>query len=212
MDVDTTLSRFAHEKKFSAFAKGDYDIMVGTQMVAKGHNFPNVTLVGVLNADQSLFAQDFRCYENTFSLLTQVVGRCGRGNLPGRAYIQTTEPTHYVLDQAAHQDYDRFFEDEIAGRKLGLYPPYCALCLVGFVSEDQNRVRAAALRFGAEFARLAAEEYGDIPLRLLEPCEPSIEKIAGKHRYKLVVKCRQSRRFSEPDVETSGLVRFRLPE
>ena len=197
MDMDTTLSRFAHEKKFSAFARGEYDIMVGTQMVAKGHNFPNVTLVGVLNADQSLYAQDFRCYENTFSLLTQVVGRCGRGALPGRAYIQTTDPNHYVLAQAAGQDYDRFFEDEIAGRRLGLYPPFCDMCLVGFVSEDQKRVRQAALRFGALFAELASREYAGIPMRLLEPCEPSIEKIAGKHRYRLLVKCRRSKQFSE---------------
>ncbi len=197
MDMDTTMSRDAHEKKFAAFARGDYDIMVGTQMVAKGLNFPNVTLVGVINADQSLFAQDFRCYENTFSLLTQVIGRCGRGELPGRAYIQTTDPDHYVLEQAARQDYDSFFDDEIAGRKVGLYPPYCSLCLVGFVSEDQKVVKEAAFRFGGLFAQKAKEEYSDLPLRVLEPCEPSLEKIAGKHRYKLVIKCRQSKRFSQ---------------
>ncbi len=197
MDMDTTLSRFSHEKKFTAFANGEYDIMVGTQMVAKGHNFPNVTLVGVLNADQSLFAQDFRCYENTFSLITQVVGRCGRGELPGRAYIQTTDPNHYLLSQAAEQNYDEFFADEIAGRKLGLYPPYCDLCLVGFVGEDQKRVRESALRFSSQFAQLAKEEYQGLPLRMLEACEPSIEKVAGKHRYKLIIKCRQSKQFSE---------------
>lgn len=197
MDMDTTMSRDSHEKKFAAFARGDYDIMVGTQMVAKGLNFPNVTLVGVLNADQSLFAQDFRCYENTFSLLTQVIGRCGRGALPGRAYIQTTDPDHYILEQAARQDYDGFYADEIAGRKLGLYPPYCSLCLVGFVSEYPKAVREAALRFGADFTRRAREEYSDLPLRVLEPCEPSLEKIAGKHRYQLVIKCRQGKRFSQ---------------
>ena len=197
MDMDTTMSRDSHEKKFAAFARGDYDIMVGTQMVAKGLNFPTVTLVGVLNADQSLFAQDFRCYENTFSLLTQVIGRCGRGALPGRAYIQTTDPNHYILEQAARQDYDGFYADEIAGRKLGLYPPYCSLCLVGFVSEYPKAVREAALRFGADFTRRAKEEYSDLPLRVLEPCEPSLEKIAGKHRYQLVIKCRQGKRFSQ---------------
>lgn len=197
MDMDTTMSRDSYEKKFSAFAKGDYDIMVGTQMVAKGHNFPNVTLVGVLNADQSLFAQDFRCYENTFSLLTQVIGRSGRGEKPGRAYIQTSDPNHYILDQAARQDYDSFFAEEIKGRKLGLYPPFCDISMVGFVSEQQKAVKEAAFRFGALFAQLAKEEFSDLPLRVLQPCEPSIEKIAGKHRYKLLIKCRQGKRFSQ---------------
>ncbi len=197
MDMDSTMSRDAHEKKFAAFARGEYDIMVGTQMVAKGLNFPNVTLVGVLSGDQSLFAQDFRCYENTFSLLTQVIGRCGRGELPGRAYIQTTAPDHYVLEQAARQDYDSFFADEIAGRKMGLYPPFCSLCVLGFVSENQRAVAEAARRFAENFVRKAKEEYSDLPLRVLEPCEPSLEKIAGKHRYQFVIKCRQSKRFSQ---------------
>ena len=197
MDMDTTMSRDSHEKKFAAFARGDYDIMVGTQMVAKGLNFPNVTLVGVLNADQSLFAQDFRCYENTFSLLTQVIGRCGRGELPGRAYIQTTDPDHYILEQAARQDYEGFYADEIVGRKIGLYPPYCSLCLVGFVSEHPKAVKDAARCLGADFTRRAREEFSELPLRVLEPCVPSLEKIAGKYRYQLVIKCRQGKRFSE---------------
>lgn len=197
MDMDTTMSRDAHEKKFAAFARGDYDIMVGTQMVAKGLNFPKVTLVGVLNADQSLFAQDFRCYEHSFSLLTQVIGRCGRGELPGRAYIQTTAPNHYVLEQAARQDYAAFYADEIAGRKVGLYPPYCSLCLLAFVGPTATRVREAALRFGRAFTQRAKEAYADLPLRVLEPCEPSLEKVAGKHRYQMVIKCRQGKRFSE---------------
>ena len=196
MDMDTTMSRDSYEKKFSAFARGDYDIMVGTQMVAKGHNFPNVTLVGVLNADQSLFAQDFRCYENTFGLLTQVIGRCGRGKLPGRAYIQTTVPNHYVLEQAAKQDYDSFYADEISGRRLGLYPPYCDLCMVGFVSEQQRAVQEGAVRFGGLFAQLAEQDFPKLPLRVLKPCEPSVEKIAGKHRYRLLIKCRQGKDFS----------------
>ena len=197
MDMDTTMSRDSHEKKFAAFARGDYDIMVGTQMVAKGLNFPNVTLVGVLNADQSLFAQDFRCYENTFSLLTQVIGRCGRGELPGRAYIQTTDPDHYILEQAARQDYEGFYADEIVGRKVGLYPPFCSLCRVGFVSQNPKMVQVAAKRFGADFARRAKEQFSQLPLRVLEPCMPSMEKIAGKYRYQLVIKCRQDKSFSE---------------
>lgn len=197
MDADTTLSRFAHEKKFAAFAAGEYQIMVGTQMVAKGHNFPNVTLVGVLNADQSLYAQDFRSYENTFSLLTQVVGRCGRGDLPGRAYIQTTNPNQYVIEQAARQDYNSFYESEIASRKLGLYPPYCNLCLIGFVGESQPQVRCSAEAFAARLTQQAAQRYSDLPLRILTPCEPAIEKVAGKHRYKLVMKCRQNQRVNQ---------------
>ena len=106
--------------------------MVGTQMVAKGLDFEDVTLVGVLGIDSLLFAQGFRAYETVFSLITQVVGRSGRAKDPGFAIIQTTDPDNPVLNLAAAQDYDAFFEQEIAYRKLGLYPPFCGLCVVGF--------------------------------------------------------------------------------
>lgn len=195
--MDTTMSRMAHETKFNDFAQGKYQIMVGTQMVAKGLNFPEVTLVGVLNADQSIFSQDFRGCERAFSLLTQVVGRCGRGKLPGRALIQTYSPDHPVILQAAKQDYDSFFADEIKSRKLGLYPPFCTLCQVGFSGENEDFVRASAQWFAARFREKAAKEYPELPLRMMNPCEMAIARVAGKYRYGLIIKCRMSDRFCE---------------
>ena len=129
MDQDTTAAKDAHEKLLAKFARHEYDIMVGTQMVAKGLDFEDVTLVGVLGIDSLLFAQGFRAYETVFSLVTQVVGRSGRAKDPGFAIIQTTDPDNPVLNLAAAQDYDAFFEQEIAYRKLGLYPPFCGLCV-----------------------------------------------------------------------------------
>ena len=195
MDTDTTLSKFAHERYFNEFLQGKYDIMIGTQMVAKGHNFPNVTLVGVLNADSSLYSEDFRSFERTFSLITQVVGRSGRGSISGRAIIQTHTPESTVIAQAAAQDYDSFYNEEIAGRELGFYPPYCSIALVGFVGEDQKKVQLSAKRFTAALAQRAKEKYDGIPLRMLGPCEPAINRVAGKYRSKLLLKYRKERRF-----------------
>ena len=196
MDLDTTMSRMSHETKFGEFAQGKYQIMVGTQMVAKGLNFPDVTLVGVLGADQSIFSQDFRGCERAFSLLTQVVGRCGRGRLPGRALIQTAVPQHPVILQAARQDYDSFYADEIKSRKLGLYPPFCTLCQVGFSGEQEEKVCAAAMWFAKHFGQRAKKDYPDLPLRLMNPCEMALARIAGKYRYGVMIKCRMNERFS----------------
>ena len=139
MDQDSTAAKDAHEKLLAKFARHEYDIMVGTQMVAKGLDFEDVTLVGVLGIDSLLFAQGFRAYETVFSLITQVVGRSGRAKDPGFAIIQTTDPDNPVLNLAAAQDYDAFFEQEIAYRKLGLYPPFCGLCVVGFSGRRRSR-------------------------------------------------------------------------
>ena len=146
MDQDTTAAKDAHEKLLAKFARHEYDIMVGTQMVAKGLDFEDVTLVGVLGIDSLLFAQGFRAYETVFSLVTQVVGRSGRAKDPGFAIIQTTDPDNPVLNLAAAQDYDAFFEQEIAYRKLGLYPPFCGLCVVGFAGPKESEVARASAR------------------------------------------------------------------
>ena len=116
----------------TAFADGKYDILVGTQMVAKGLNFPNVTLVGVLNTDYMLYADDYRSYERTFSLLTQVVGRSGRGASKGMAVIQSYTPDNLIISMAARQDYLAFYSTEIQVRKAMLYPPFADICLIGF--------------------------------------------------------------------------------
>ena len=204
MDQDTTAAKDAHEKLLAKFARHEYDIMVGTQMVAKGLDFEDVTLVGVLGIDSLLFAQGFRAYETVFSLVTQVVGRSGRAKDPGFAIIQTTDPDNPVLNLAAAQDYDAFFEQEIAYRKLGLYPPFCGLCVVGFAGPKENEVARASARFAAMLGRQAAKQP-DLPLRVLGPTPGSIEKINDSYRYKLTVKCRNDRRFRDLIRETLTL-------
>ena len=196
MDQDTTAAKDAHEKLLAKFARHEYDIMVGTQMVAKGLDFEDVTLVGVLGIDSLLFAQGFRAYETVFSLVTQVVGRSGRAKDPGFAIIQTTDPDNPVLNLAAAQDYDAFFEQEIAYRKLGLYPPFCGLCVIGFAGPKEIEVARAAARFAALLGQQAAKQP-DLPLRVLGPTPGSIEKINDSYRYKLTVKCRNDRRFRD---------------
>lgn len=188
MDTDTTMSRFAYEKKFNQFAAGQYSIMIGTQMVAKGLDFPNVGLVGVLSADQALYGDDYRCFETTFSLLTQVIGRAGRRDVAGRAIIQTYTPENYVIDLASRQDYDGFYAMEIAARKMMKYPPYADLCLFGFVGQSEEEVREAALRFLRLLRETATAEYPDVPLIALDPTPATVAKVAGKYRYKVLVK------------------------
>ena len=204
MDQDTTAAKDAHEKLLAEFARHEYDIMVGTQMVAKGLDFEDVTLVGVLGIDSLLFAQGFRAYETVFSLVTQVVGRSGRAKDPGFAIIQTTDPDNPVLNLAAAQDYDAFFEQEIAYRKRGLYPPFCGLCVVGFAGPKESEVARASARFAALLGRQAAKQP-DLPLRVLGPTPGSIEKINDSYRYKLTVKCRNDRRFRDLIRETLTL-------
>ena len=205
MDQDSTAAKDAHEKLLARFADHEYDIMVGTQMVAKGLDFEDVTLVGVLGIDSLLFAQGFRAYETVFSLITQVVGRSGRAKDPGFAIIQTTDPDNPVLNLAAAQDYDAFFEQEIAYRKLGLYPPFCGLCVIGFAGAKEIEVARAAARFAALLGQQAAKQP-DLPLRVLGPTPGSIEKINDTYRYKLTIKCRNDRRFR--DLVRSTLERY----
>ena len=197
MDVDTTMSRFAYEEKFGDFAAGKYDIMVGTQMVSKGLNFPQVTLVGVLGTDMSLYSDDFRSFERTFSLLTQVVGRSGRFDLPGRAFIETAQPHNPVFALASAQDYEAFYREEILFRKVNLYPPFCSLLTVQFTSVSEADSHAGARLFARLFTRLAQTEYADLPIRMLGPAGDTLYRVAGKYRCHLILKCRNDRRMRE---------------
>lgn len=192
MDADTTMTKNAHSEKFKAFAGGKYDIMIGTQMVAKGLHFPQVTLVGVIAADASLFGDDFKCQERTFSLITQVIGRSGRGEKHGRAMIQTFVPDNRVIEQAACQDYESFFKEEILGRKVMLYPPFCSICAIGFSGPMESQVVEAAKRFLKDLKQTAAKEYPDLPLRVLGPTAHMIVKVSGKYRYKILIKCKNT--------------------
>ncbi len=197
MDADTTMAKFSHDRKFRLFSEGKYDIMIGTQMVAKGLDFDNVTLVGVLSADQSLYNNDFRSYERTFSLLTQVVGRAGRGNYAGRAIIQTYTPENSVISLAAQQNYDEFYNSEIKMRKAMLYPPFVDLCVICFSGKNQERILSAAKDFFNMLRKLASKDYSELPLRVLEPSQTTMIKLNNKYRYKLIIKFRNSRRFQE---------------
>ena len=195
LDTDTTMTRFAYEKKLRLFSQGEYDIIIGTQMVAKGLDFENVTLVGVLSADQSLYSDDFRSSERAFDLLTQVVGRAGRGKFEGNAMIQTFTPENNIIQLAAEQNYQAFYGDEIKFRKMMLYPPFVDIIVVGFVGTNEQKVRDASIAFLGLLGKLAKSDYSDLPMRVLNPSPALIAKISNKYRYKIIVKCRNDRRF-----------------
>lgn len=197
MDADTTFSRDSYEKQFKAFAEGKYDIMIGTQMIGKGLDFPNVTLVGILSVDKSLYAGDFRSYERAFSLVTQVAGRSGRGGKKGRAYLQTFLPDHYVLNLAANQNYPGFYEEEIVVRKTLMFPPLCDICVIGFSSDDENSARKAADAVLLITKELIAKNNIRLPLRILGPTQSGIIKINGKYRFRLIYKCKNNKELRD---------------
>lgn len=197
LDTDSTMQRYAYEKKLGAFQRGEYDIMLGTQMVAKGLDFENVTLVGVLSADLMLHNDDFRSYERTFSLLTQVVGRSGRGGYEGRAFVQTYEPENPIISLAAGQDYVQFYENEASMRKSMLYPPFSDICVVAFSGEDKDKARDASVFFAKALSELARSEYSDLPMRVLGPGPAMILRVCGRYRFRMIIKFRNTRRFRE---------------
>lgn len=196
MDADAVSRKDSYERCLFDFARGDYDILVGTQMIAKGLDFKNVTLVGVLGIDSLLFLPSYRAYERTFAMLTQVVGRSGRGSA-GEAVIQTLDPTNPVISYAKRQDYRSFYRDEIALRRANLYPPFCALCLVGFVGPDEPSVSAAAAAFAECISVAAQNDFADVPLRLLGPAPLRVALVGGMYRWRITVKCRGDRRFRD---------------
>ena len=195
MDADSTMGRYSHENKLKDFADGKYDILLGTQMVAKGLDFENVTLVGVINADQQLNNDDFRSQERTFDLLTQVVGRAGRGQYKGTAVIQTCNPENDVIQIAARQDYDAFFKDELKTRKMLIYPPYCDICLIGFIGENEPKVRVASQKYTDRLKEKLSGEYIDLKIIALGPMTARVSKISNKFRYRLILKCKNTKRF-----------------
>ncbi|MCM1226542.1 MAG: primosomal protein N' [Clostridium sp.] len=191
MDADTTMSRYSYEKNFKAFGHKKYDIMIGTQMIGKGLDFPDVTLVGVLSVDKALFAGDFRSYERTFSLVAQVVGRCGRGGRPGRAYLQTFMPEHYVLNLAAKQDYKGFYNEEAAIRRALIFPPICDICVFGISSEDDKKASETSDKL-LEIIKEHVNNGISFPIRVLGPVRCSYGKINGKYRWRVILKCKNT--------------------
>ena len=198
MDADTTSTKLAYEKILDDFRKRKGDVLLGTQMVTKGHDFPNVTVSGVILADSSLHMNDFRASERTFSLLTQVIGRAGRATHPGVAVIQTYQPEHAVVRLAAKQDYDAFYRQEIALRKSLVFPPFCDIAQLTLTSGDEQDAVESASRLAAHLQKKAASEYKDMPLTVFGPFEAQTYKVGGKFRLRMVLKCRltaECRRF-----------------
>lgn len=195
MDADTTMAKYSHAEKLNSFASGEYDILIGTQMVAKGLNFPNVTLVGVLLADQTLYSDDFRSYEHAFDLLTQVVGRGGRGIKPGHAIIQTFTPENPIIGLAADQNYDEFYNSELAIRKALLYPPFVDICVIGFAGLNEDLTREASKYFLKSLKCLSQKSYRELPMRVLGPTAATIPKVNNKYRFRMIIKCKNNKRF-----------------
>ena len=197
MDADTTKGKASHQKILNEFRCGNADILVGTQMVAKGHDFPRVSLVGVALADTSLFVNDFRANEKTFSLITQVLGRAGRSKSKGKAVIQTYVPDNDVLNLAAKQDYKTFYEKEIAFRKANVFPPFCDIVTVGFSAMVENDLVNAVKLFAKGLDETAKNEYSDVKFILYGPFKNEIYRMAGKYRMRFIIKCRNTSRTRE---------------
>ena len=196
MDADTTSAKFAYDKIVEEMNSRETDILIGTQMVAKGHDFPNVTLVGVLAADLSIYLDDYRANERSFALITQVIGRAGRADKAGRAVIQTYNPAHEVLLYARNQDYEGFYEQEIKLRKAALFPPFCDICKVTFASADEALCAKAAGDFGERLARVM-EADKEIKLIVFGPFKSGIYKINNTFRMQYVIKCREDKALRE---------------
>lgn len=194
MDADTTSKKGSHHHLLEIFAKGRADILLGTQMVAKGLDFDHVTLVGVLDADQSLFAQDYRAKERTFSLITQVVGRAGRRGKQGRAIIQTYNPDHPVLLCAARQDYEQFYADEIESRQALLMPPVEQMLMLTGTGENESDVLAALLRLKQRILSLMGGQFSDFHYPVLGPSPASVVRVMGRYRYHLILRCPDNKR------------------
>jgi primosomal protein N' (replication factor Y) len=191
IDRDTKSRRHQFEKTLLDFDKGELDLLVGTQMLAKGHDFPNVTLVGVVSVDAGLALPDFRAAERAFQLITQVAGRAGRGDLPGRVLIQTYHPHHYALRHACAQDFRGFYDEEIRHRRNHGYPPFVALALLLVRHKDASRARATA----QQLRKALIEANRDHACRILGPAPAPLARLRGEHRVQLLIKSRSRKQM-----------------
>lgn len=189
MDADTTREKDSYEKILAAFSNGEADVLIGTQMIVKGHDFPNVTLVGILAADLSLSVGDYRAGERTFQLLTQAAGRAGRGTLPGEVVIQTYQPDHYSVVHAAAQDYEGFYEEEILYREMLRYPPVCNMLAVQIFAREEEKGEALARQLAAlagDFVR--KEEPAQKRMQIIGPAPAALGKVNDIFRYVFYIK------------------------
>jgi primosomal protein N' (replication factor Y) len=186
MDSDTTAGRGGHARILRKLEEGSIDVLIGTQMIAKGHDYPGVTLVGVVSADATLNLPDFRSAERTFQLVSQVMGRAGRGDLPGKVLIQGMAPDHYALARAATHDYEGFYDDELPFREEAGYPPFSHLALVNLSCTSEKPVEQAAL----EAARMLRELRRSMKVRveILGPAPAPLAKVRGRFRWQILLK------------------------
>ena len=189
MDTDTTSSRFAYDELLGAFRRREADVLLGTQMVTKGHDFPDVTLVGVLMADASLYLDDYRAGERTFSMLTQVIGRAGRAEKRGVAVIQTANPDHDVITLACRQDYPAFYEREIRLRKLLVFPPFCDIVLLTISDQNEQQLFRGAKALSDALSSRISGDFRDVKLIAFGPFEAPVYRAEGEYRMRMVVKC-----------------------
>ena len=184
MDVDTVTKKNSHEEILNKFKNEDVDILIGTQMVVKGHHFPKVTLVGVIAADSSLNIDDYRATERTFQILTQVAGRAGRENLPGKVIIQSYNPENFSIQNAQKQDYEEFYQTEIALRKQLKYPPFCDIIIIGFNSSSEEEIKKVAnIAYEEVEKNLNKDEF-----KVFKPMPSPIDKIQNKYRWRIIIK------------------------
>lgn len=194
MDSDSTSAKFAYDRMIGEFRRHEADILLGTQMVTKGHDFPDVALSGVLLADASLYLDDYRANERTFALLTQVIGRAGRRDSQGLAVIQTNNPENDVIKQAVAQDYEAFFKNEIRLRRLLVFPPFCDIVLLTLSSPNEKELHTATRLLANRLHELLGGEYSDVPTVAFGPFEAPVYRVDGKYRMRMVIKCRLNKR------------------
>ena len=188
MDVDTVTKKNSHEEILNKFKNENIDILIGTQMVVKGHHFPNVTLVGVIAADSSLNIDDYRANERTFQILTQVSGRAGRGEDKGSVIVQTYNPDNFSIECAKVQNYKKFYNTEIALRKQLRYPPFCDIILIGISGKNKSEVETVSKKIynGLNLGKAKTE----LEMNILKPVPSPIDRIKNKIRWRVIVKCK----------------------
>ncbi len=194
MDSDTTSGKFSHDKIIDSFAKGENDVLIGTQMISKGLDFPKVSLAGAVSIDNALYMDDFRASERTFALITQLVGRAGRSGAGGKAILQTYNPDNEVLNLAAKQDYRSFYESEIKLRRAVLFPPFCSMAVFGFSSADEGDCEKFARRFDTMLLTLYDKKYTDLKIFKFGPFKGGIYKVMGKFRQRIIIKYKDNAR------------------
>lgn len=190
MDIDTVCKKNSHEEILNRFKNENIDILIGTQMVVKGHHFPNVTLVGVIAADASLNTEDFRANEKTFDILVQVAGRAGREKLPGKVIIQTYSPENFCIECSKQQNYDNFYKTEIELRKQLKYPPFCDIIMFGINSSDKEEIKIAS----ASLYNII-KKYGQAHLQIMPPLPAPIDRIKYRYRWRIIAKCKLSNKI-----------------